>query len=89
MVKLFWKKSNTNSSTISCFSRPTVTVTLKHVTEIVIFILKILRWMKMEIHITLRIIKIFTVSVALNLRVYEVSRYKRKFVNTSKNKQSC
>jgi hypothetical protein len=41
------------------------------------------------IHITLRIIKIFRVSVALKLRVSEVSRSKSKTVNTSKNMQNC
>lgn len=40
-------------------------------------------------HLTLRIIKIFTVSVALNLHLCGDSRSKGKTINTSKNMQSC
>jgi hypothetical protein len=75
------EKGNRNSFTIGCFSHSTVTGTLNLVTEIVTFIFKDRRWMKIVIHIFLRIIKIFTLPVALELRVSEVSK--------SKNEQEC
>jgi len=83
------ERSNRNFSTTSCFSHPTLTATLKLVTEIVTFILKNRRWMGMVIYITVRIIKIFAASVAIKRRVSEVSRSKSKTVNMSKNMQSC
>jgi hypothetical protein len=43
----------------------------------------------MVIHITIRIIRIFTESVALKLRVSDVSSSKSNTVNTSKNMHSC
>jgi len=64
-------------------------VALKLVTEMATFVIKNRLWMKIVIHICLRIIKIFTVSVALKLLVSEVSRSKSKTVNTSKNMKSC